>query len=238
MNSDERGWTRTRPLTESHMTKLKIDFYSDILSVSAVYADDKLERLKNHFGDRLEIVYHWVSLYSDTDKPRNQDKVDDYYHHLKNVADMSSYFQFNDSIWKDRIRTSSSGAHLFLKAIEILSKEKLKDPYPSVHEVANRYRRLYFEDAEDLSNFLVLEKVLDDFSIDKGEINEVIRSSEAMIGLIEDEKLYNDQHAEPILPLISMEEGTYKLYGDPTYDVIKNMIENILNISTINKKAS
>ena len=83
---------------------------------------------------------------------------------------MSSYFQFNDSIWLNKIRTSSSGAHLFLKAVELSLKDKGEDSYQTVHALANRYRRIYFEDGEDISNFLVLEKVLDELSIDKASV--------------------------------------------------------------------
>ena len=84
---------------------------------------------------------------------------------------MSQYFQFNDSIWLNKIRTSSFWCAPFLKAVELSLKDKGEDSYQTVHALANRYRRIYFEDGEDISNFLVLEKALDQLSIDKAEVN-------------------------------------------------------------------
>ena len=210
---------------------LEIDIYSDILSIPAHFVDERLEKLEAKFKDKIKINYHWISLLSDTDAPHQRARVVDYYEHIEKLKDVSQYFQFNDSIWLNKIRTSSSGAHLFLKAVELSLKDKGEDSYQTVHALANRYRRIYFEDGEDISNFLVLEKALDQLSIDKAEVNSYIRNSKALAALIEDESSCYKLHAHEILPLLSFQKGSYKLYGDVSYKVIENMVENLLHIT-------
>ena len=92
---------------------LEIDIYSDILSIPAHFVDERLEKLEAKFKDKIKINYHWISSYSDTDAPHQRARVVDYYEHIEKLKDVSQYFQFNDSIWLNKIRTSSSGAHLF-----------------------------------------------------------------------------------------------------------------------------
>ena len=210
---------------------LEIDIYSDILSVAAHFVDERLERLVERYGDQLKVNYHWVSLLSDTDSPDKRNSVVDYYQHIEQLKNVSSYIQFNDSIWLNKIRTSSSGAHLFLKAVQLLEESRGNPSYSIVHSLANRYRRVYFEDGEDISNFLVLEKVLDELSIDKASVNEFIRNSKALNALIDDEKACHKIHSHEVLPLLSFQRGNYKLYGDVSFKVIENMVENLIHLT-------
>jgi predicted DsbA family dithiol-disulfide isomerase len=210
---------------------LEIDIYSDILSIPAHFVDEKIEKLEAKFKDKIKINYRWISLLADTDAPNSRAQLTDFYEHIEKLKDVSQYFHFNDGIWLNKIRTSSSGAHLFLKAVELSLKDKGEDSYQSVHALANRYRRIYFEDGEDISNFLVLEKALDQLNINKAEVNAYIRDSRALTALIEDENSCFKLHAHKILPLLSFQRGSYKLYGDVSYKVIENMVENLLHLT-------
>ena len=168
---------------------LEIDIYSDILSVAAHFVDERLGAACGKIWGSTKSELSLGFSLSDTDSPDNRNSVVDYYQHIEQLKNVSSYIQFNDSIWLNKIRTSSSGAHLFLKAVQLLEESRGNPSYSIVHSLANRYRRVYFEDGEDISNFLVLEKVLDELSIDKASVNEFIRNSKALNALIEDEKL-------------------------------------------------
>ena len=61
--------------------------------------------------------------------------------------------------------------------------------------------------------------------------NEFIRNSKALNALIEDEKACHEIHSHEVLPLLSFQRGNYKLYGDVSFEVIENMVENLIHLT-------
>ena len=106
------------------MSKVEVSYYSDVLCIWAYVAERRLEELAANFGDEIEIVPRYCSVFPDAwGKIEGKGGFESFNRHLKAVASHYPHITVNDAVWlRGRPRTSAS-PHLFLKAVELIERD-------------------------------------------------------------------------------------------------------------------
>jgi predicted DsbA family dithiol-disulfide isomerase len=211
------------------MPPVKISYYSDLLCVWAYISQRRLDQLVADFGDRIEIEPHFCSVFPDAwGKIEGAKGFEGFNAHLCEVAAQFPHVELNPKIWLEARPRSSSGAHLFVKAIELVEAEDADLPAWSERaatKAAWALRCGFFEHGRDISSFGVQCAIADELGLDRSRIEDRIRSSEAMTALLRDYQACSDQGIKGS-PTFVMNEGRQRLFGNVGYKLIEaNVLE-------------
>ena len=115
------------------MNKVCVEYFSDILCIWAYINQIKIKELKSNFQNNIEINYHFTdTFYSVNEKLTtswaHRGGASEYAKHIKDLKESFPHIKIHPDIWTKNVPTSSSNAHIFLKAIDqIHSKEILEN---------------------------------------------------------------------------------------------------------------
>ncbi|MFM1892415.1 MAG: hypothetical protein RLZ44_1492 [Pseudomonadota bacterium] len=203
-----------------------IDYYTDLLCVWAYVAQVRVDELQREFGSRVDLRYHFISLFGDTPQRFGAHKAggfDDYADHVQKVVAGFDHVQLHPDVWR-RVRPCSSlPAHLVLEAVRLLEDQ----PPQSVPDLAWRLRCAFFRDGEDISRQAVLRRHVEAAGLPYAAIAERIDNGMAFCLLARD---MNEQRERGIegSPTFLMNEGRQKLYGNLGYEAIAANVRELL----------
>ncbi len=209
---------------------LIIDYYSDLLCVWAWIAQKRLDELNQKLGDKIEIHYHFVNVFGDTQtKMSNQwaskGGYEGFSRHVIESAKPYLHAPVSNEIWSAVKPTTSANAHLILKAVEFhYGKAKGVD-------TALILRKAFFVNAIDISDFNSLYSLLESSDIDLKKIKSSISDGKAMAALMSDYQSAQ-QLALKGSPTYIIDNGRQTLYGNVGYRVLLANIEEQLKRPT------
>ena len=221
------------------LSPVKIEYYSDILCIWAYVAQRRVEQLIRTFGDRVEVSAYFCSVFPDArEKIRKQWEhrggFEGYSAHVRNVAKKFPHIEVHGDVWNKTIPRTSAAAHLFVKAVEIVEAsrgEAGSEPTPYLEKLSTlaawELRKAFFVSANDISDWDTHRDIADTLSIDYGQIERAIRSSEALALLEADYNLglANDVKGSPTF---LMNEGRQTLFGNVGYKLIEANVHEAL----------
>lgn len=223
------------------MSPVKIEYHSDILCIWAYVAQRRVEQLIKTFGDRVEVTAYFCSVFPDargkiSKQWEHKGGFEGYSAHVRSVAEKFPHIAVHDDIWLKAIPRTSSAAHLFVKAVEIV--EASRDPTQAgeapktyLEKLSTRaaweLRKAFFVEAKDISDWDTHRDIAEALAIDYDKIERVIRSSEALARLESD---YNLGLAKDVKgsPTFLMNEGRQKLFGNVGYKLIEANVLEVL----------
>lgn len=221
------------------MASAKVYYFSDVLCVWAYVAQIRLDQIDRQFGDRIEIDGHFCSVFPDArgkiaDVWKSRGGFAGFNAHLQEVAAQFPHIKTHDRVWLDvRPRTSTS-AHLFLKAVQLIGEEDAAGDGAAARFGETPFNRAswaircaFFKTARDISDWHLHREIAEDLDIDYGRIEAKILSSEAVARLDADHKLA-ELHSIRGSPTFLMNNGRQKLYGNVGYRLIEANIEELL----------
>ncbi|RLA12831.1 MAG: dithiol-disulfide isomerase, partial [Gammaproteobacteria bacterium] len=140
--------------------------------------------------------------------------------HLREVVSEFSFIKLHPELWQCNRPTSSTPAHILLKAVQRVDKYQCK-------AVLNGLRLAFFERCLDISRWAVLEATLEVVGVSVSDVQEVIDSGVAHADLEAD---HRDQQILMVQgsPTLILNEGRQKLYGNVGYGVIEANIKELL----------
>jgi len=222
------------------MPSVRIAYFSDILCIWAYAGQRRLEQLVQKFGNEISVDAHFCSVFPDAwgkidESWKTRGGFEGFNTHINEVALKFPHIEVDIGLWLEcRPRTSAS-AHLFLKAIELVERDDIKNgaaPLPYLERVSTRaaweMRRAFFASAQDVSNWEVLAAIAERLDIDRGKIDEKIRSSEAVARLAADYDLGQKRGVEGS-PTYIMNDGRQKLFGNVGYRLIEANVQELLH---------
>lgn len=219
------------------MPKVEISYYSDVLCVWAYVAERRLEALAKEFGDDIEIVSHFCSVFPDAwGKIEQKGGFESFNRHLKEIATRFPHICVHDDVWlRGRPRTSAS-PHLFLKAVELIEREDTTSPpCPYLERISTRaaheIREAFFAEAMDISDWQVHQEIAKRIGIDYEQVDRKIRSSEAIAQLALDYELSRTNQIEGS-PTFVMNDGRQKLFGNVGYRLLEANVQELLRRPT------
>lgn len=220
------------------MTPAKLYYFSDVLCIWAYAAQARVEQADRQFGARIEIDERFCPVFPDAHAKiaeawKERGGFAGFNAHLREVAGQFPHITLHDRVWLDARPRTSTGAHLFLKAVQIVGEEETGDgpPGPFTDTLLNRaswaIRRAFFEHCRDISDWHVHREVAEDLGLDYARIDDLIRSSEAVARLDADHKLA-ELNSVRGSPTFLMNNGRQKLYGNVGYRLVEANIEEML----------
>lgn len=219
------------------MPPVRLTYFSDVLCVWAYVAQIKLERLDAAFGDRIAFEARFCPVFTDAHAKieaawAGRGGYEGFSAHLAHVAADFPHVTIHDRLWLDVRPRSSTGAHLFLKAVELVEEEagapaSRRFCGSLVDRAAWALRHAFFAEARDISDWDVHAEVAAALGLDYARIEARIRSSEAVARLDADLKLGEAQGVKGS-PTFVMNEGRQKLYGNVGYRLLEANVEELL----------
>lgn len=221
------------------MTPAKLYYFSDVLCIWAYAAQVRVEQAARQFGARIEIEERFCSVFPDahakiTEVWKARGGFNGFNAHLCEVAEQFPHIKLHSRIWLDAKPQTSTSAHLFLKAVQIVEEEATDAADatgPITETLFNRaswaIRRAFFEHCRDISDGHVHREIAEELGIEYGHVEAVIRSSEAVARLDADHKLA-ELNSVRGSPTFLMNNGRQKLYGNVGYRLVEANIEEML----------
>lgn len=219
--------------------KIRISYFSDVLCVWAYIAQIRIDELKLHYGDKLDIQYHFIPLFGCTDKRIGEGWKDKggfkgFGNHVKDVCSQFDHVDVNTDIWTTAKAKSSATSHLFLKAVQLLEeKELISSDYINgnnslFEDIAWKTRLTFFKEGLDISHMDTLLSIAEQYKLPKDILKELIDNGEALAAFCRDIELRDEYRVEGS-PTFILNEGRQKLYGNLGYKIIESNVQEILN---------
>ena len=218
--------------------KVRISYFSDVLCVWAYIAQIRLDELKQHYKDKLDIRYHFIPLFGCTEKRIGegwQDKggFEAFGQHIKQVCSQFDHIDVHKDIWTTPIARTSASSHLFLKAVQLLeekghiSKDSVDGNNSLFEEITWKIRLAFFREGQDISHMDTLYTIAEQHDLPANIIRELIDNGEALAALCRDVELRDEYKVEGS-PTFILNEGRQKLYGNIGYKIIEANVQEVL----------
>jgi predicted DsbA family dithiol-disulfide isomerase len=127
----------------------------------------------------------------------------------------------NFDVWSKTRPTTSANAHMILKAIELTCDKQ------SAIKYANKLRKSFFIDAEDISELDTLFSLLEQEKIDTRPVKKTLNNGTALAALMNDYEKANEFGIKGS-PSFVMNNGRQNLFGNVGYMVLQANIEELL----------
>ena len=216
------------------MEPIRIFYFSDILCIWAYIAQIRLEELKNTFQDSISIDYHFVSVFGNTrEKLENQWRdrggLQGYSDHVKEIAQKFDHITINPDIWGKVIPASSTSAHLFLRAVQLLEVKGLVSKSERVMEKTTwAFREAFFTKLANIGERQVQFDIAMELGLPVDAIANLINNGEAYAQISKDTELLKE-HNVTVSPTSIFNEGRQRLSGNIGYRLIEANIQELLH---------
>lgn len=213
------------------MATVPIVYFSDALCIWAYIAELRLQAVKAAFGDKVRIEYHFCSVFGDTAQKigvgwRERGGYEGFNAHLRHSAEAFPEVSIDPNLWLTVRPASSTGAHLFLKAVQL--DEAAGGCAPGTAEAAlHAMRRAFFEDGRDIANWDVQCEVAVHAGASSGRLETLIRDGRAFAALASDDREAESMRIQGS-PSFVLNEGRQKLYGNVGFRLIEANIQELL----------
>lgn len=213
------------------MTKISLDYFTDVLCIWAYVAQIRLDELKQEFGTQIEVNEHFITLFGNTDKRiaigwKEKGGFDGFHQHVMHVAAQFPHLKINPNVWKSCRPTSSANSHLFLKATQLLVTEN-KVSHDDFQKIIWHIRSAFFQDAKDISDIKILRELAQEISLPVGLIQEKIDNGLAIAALCSDMEM-REQYKLEGSPTYLLDNGRQKLYGNVGYRILEANVQELL----------
>ena len=216
----------------SHTTApIHIDYYTDVLCVWAWIAQPRLDELNRQWAGRVTIRHRYLDIFGDSHRKiaKQWGEADGFEkfgaHVVKSVTPFES-LEVNPDIWTKVRPRSSLQAHLFLKAVALVSDEALVEP------VALRIRQAFFSEARDINEYATLIECAEAENIDEQLLKSALRDGSAIAALSDDQRSANALGMRGS-PTWVLNEGRQLLYGNVGYRILDANIEELARHPTL-----
>jgi predicted DsbA family dithiol-disulfide isomerase len=203
-----------------------VEYFTDVLCVWAWVSQQRIECLQQALGDKVELKFRYLDVFGDTQKKiQNQWAERGLYQgfaeHVKNSASCEHKATINPKIWSHVQPTTSTNAHLILKAVELAySSEKS-------NEMAAVIRKAFYIDAVDISDIRTLFQILVAQGLEKEKLQTYLDNGKAIATLMTDYQEAKQQSLKGS-PTYIIDNGRQVLFGNVSYLILlANIKEHI-----------
>jgi len=205
---------------------LTIDYYSDVLCIWAWISQRRITELKEQWGDKIEIHYHYLNLFGDT-KARMAEQWGSrggyigFGQHTVESAAPYDNAPVNKGVWKKIRPLTSANAHVVLKAIELMYSPEMSEKLLQV------FQKSFFVDCLDIGQLETVITLAEGVGLDRFKIKSSIDSGRATACLMQDYKKAKDLNIQGS-PSWLMNNGRQTLFGNVGYRILNANIKEVL----------
>jgi predicted DsbA family dithiol-disulfide isomerase len=215
----------------SNVEQVPIVYFSDLLCLWAHISELRVDAAKAAYGEQVQIEYRFCSVFGDTARKiavawGDKGGYAGFNEHLRHAAGQFPEVQVNSDIWLTVRPASSTGPHLFLRAIHL--DEVAGGCAPQTFEKTVRgLRKAFFEEARDIALWEVQCAVGRNCSVNIARIEALIDNGAAFAALASD---YQDAAAMGIQgsPSFVLNDGRQKLFGNVGFRILDANIQELL----------
>jgi hypothetical protein len=209
--------------------------------VWAYAAQIRLDHLIEHFGDQIEVSYHFLPIFAYAEQKvsrswNERGGFEAYGDHVRGVCERFDHVELHPGTWGQVAPRSSSSVHHFLKAVQLLEECGEVDPTRHAElggrtvfeETMWRTRTAFFAEARDISTLACQMNLAAELDLPVDSLRKLMSNGEAMAALFLDIELRDEFYVRGS-PTYVLNEGRQVLYGNLGYRVIEANIEEILH---------
>lgn len=215
------------------MDTIPIQHFSDVLCVWAYVSQIRIDELKQQFGARIRLDYHYVPVFGHAHQKLHaqwsqRGGIAAYGKHVREVVGRFAHCPINPDIWVTNTPRSSLPAHLFLCAVRLIG-ERAADASGNTpfERTAWAIREAFFRDLVDISQQPELLAIAARLGLPADEIDAHLQSGAAHALLSEDIAMARDQSVRAS-PTLLFNEGRQMLTGNVGYRVIEANVRELL----------
>jgi predicted DsbA family dithiol-disulfide isomerase len=215
--------------------QITIEYFTDVLCVWAYGGQVRVDQLNKDFGDQISVVHRFLPLFAATEERigkgwRDRGGYAGFNRHVLEIAASMPHVQVHPRLWCQDPPASSTPAHLFLKAMELLQASAGNES-ASVRDVFERavwrVRQAFFEDMENVASQAVLEAIAEDLKLPIDAIRRLLDNGHAHAAFHADIEA-KERFQVPGSPTLVLQEGRQRLYGNVGYRVIEANVRELL----------
>ena len=210
---------------------IPITYFSDVLCIWAYIAQLRVDELQRRFGDQIRIEPKCCSVFGATARKisttwRDKGGYEGFNQHLRHIGAQFPELTIRPDLWLEVRPASSTGAHLMVKAVELMEASEHCAP-KSADQVMRALRRAFFEAGRDISSWAVQAAVVEETGLQVGMLEAKLRDGAAFAALACD---LQDAEANRIQgsPSFVLNEGRQSLYGNVGFRVLEANIQELL----------
>jgi predicted DsbA family dithiol-disulfide isomerase len=216
---------------EQRMNRVKITYFSDALCVWAYISQVRIDELKSHFGEAIELDCRYLHVFGNVGKKietgwKDRGGLSAYRGHVQEVVDQFRHVSVHPQTWADDVPKSSMPAHLLLCAVRQLEAESRAAP-GATERAAWAVREAFFQHARDISRQDVLFKIADSLALPMEHLKTALSNGAAHAALAEDLDIARTQSITAS-PTLLFNEGRQRLTGNVGYRIIEANIRELL----------
>ncbi len=220
---------------------IKIEYFSDVLCIWAYSGQIRMDELKSTFADEVDISYRFIPIFGAGKQHvqnvwKQEGGVEGFNRHLHKVAENWPHITLSEDIWTKVAPQSSTSAHVYLKAVQLLAEQGEVDNQP-LHDFNNRtcfeeviwlFRHCFFHDGKDIALRQVQDSIAEEMGLPLSRIAELIDSGLAYAALHLDDEA-RKKYRVPGSPTLVLNEGRQLLYGNVGYRIIDANIRELIH---------
>ena len=219
---------------------ISIDYFTDILCIWAYSGQIRIDELKHNLGDNIRLHYHFVPLFAAARQRIDEqwsDKggLEAFNRHLHSISSQWDHVSLHPDVWLKNTAYSSNGAHLMLKAVQLLQDRGDIDASPEVdfhgrtrfEEYVWRLREAFFCNCENVGERAVQERIAGELELPVGSIRKVVDNGEACAALYLDDQA-RQKFQVPGSPTLVLNDGRQLLYGNVGYRIIEANVKELM----------
>lgn len=221
--------------------QIVVEYFTDVLCVWAYVGQIRLDQLRQNFGDQVRVVYRFLPLFGATEERirrqwSERGGYEGFSRHVQTVASTWSHIEVHPRLWLESVPASSTPAHLFLKALQLLEQRgelqradqaRAGVATGSFERAAWEIRRAFFCDARNVAHQAVLEDIAGALALPLSRIHGLLENGAAHAALQLDIEA-KDRYQVPGSPTLVLNEGRQRLYGNIGYRVIEANVQELL----------
>jgi len=205
---------------------LTIDYYSDALCIWAWISQRRITELKEQWGRKIEINYHYLNLFGDTNARiaehwGGQGGYLGFRRHTIESAAPYDNAPVNKDIWKKIRPLTSANAHVVLKAVALMYSAEVSE------KLFRLIQKSFFVDCLDIGQLEVVIALAEGVGLDRHKIKLSIDSGKATAALMQDYKNAKDLNIQGS-PSWLMNNGRQTLFGNVGYRILNANIKEVL----------
>ena len=205
---------------------LIIDYYTDVLCVWAWISQRRVTELKEQWGDKIEIHYHFLNLFGDTHSRMSEQwgsrgGFDGFAKHTIAAAAPYENAPVNKDIWRKVRPLTSANAHAVLKAVELAYSTEVSE------KLFQLMQKSFFVESLDIGQLETVIALAEKAGLEREKIKSSIETGKATAALMHDYKTANDLNVKGS-PSWIMNNGRQILFGNVGYRILYANIKEIL----------
>jgi len=217
-----------------------IEHFSDILCIWSYVGQVRMDELRQQFPDEIAINYRFIPLFGNTGSRigegwRERGGFAGYADHVQEIAASWDHVEIHEDVWRHMAPASSTPAHLFLKAVQLLAERGKIPSGPQPHfggrnfpeEAAWRLRRRFFAGGKDIAQTGVQEAVAAELDLPLDDLRAMYDSGAAH-AMLHTDLAERDRNQVPGSPTLLMGGGRQRLFGNVGYRILEANVRELL----------